>query len=188
MYIHKISEDRFTGVNGKNFRMFRKLCGEKTLKNVILMTNMWGRVTPQQGAARERQLKDKYFKEAIEKGAQMCRHNNTPESARAILQRIIHNRPLALRIQHELVDEQKDIGQTGAGVELIREICMLMQAHREELKDLEERDEVSRRELEKGKSRLQEEMERLWNESTEMQGTMADLQKRLESIWRCVIM
>ena len=59
MYIHKISEDRFTGVNGKNFRMFRELCGEKTLKNVILMTNMWGRVTPQQGAAREQQLKDK---------------------------------------------------------------------------------------------------------------------------------
>ena len=125
----------------------------------------------------------------------MCRHDNTPESARAILEMIVDNQPLALRIQHELVDEQKDIGQTGAGVELNREICMLMQAHQEELKDLEEsmrkamgeRDEVSRRELEKEMSRMQEEMERLWKESTEMQGTMADLQKRLES-WRCVIM
>ena len=65
--------------------MLRELCGEKTLKNVILMKNMWGRVTPQQGADREQQLKDKYFKAAIEKGAQLCRYTKTPESAQVIL-------------------------------------------------------------------------------------------------------
>ena len=71
--------------------MFRELCGEKTLKNVILMTNMWGRASPRQEADREHQLRDKHFKAAIEKGAQMCRHTNTPESARAIVRKILKN-------------------------------------------------------------------------------------------------
>jgi len=49
--------------------MFRELCGEKTLENVILMTNVWGRVTPQDGLDREQQLRDEYFLAAIAKGA-----------------------------------------------------------------------------------------------------------------------
>ena len=85
IYVHRISDDKFGGLAVRNFRMLRELCGEKTLKNVILMTNMWGRVTPQQGADREQQLKDKYFKAAIEKGAQLCRYTNTPQSAQVIL-------------------------------------------------------------------------------------------------------
>ena len=88
------------------------------LKNVILMTNMRGRVTPQQGADREQQLRDKYFKAAIKKGAQLCRHTSSPESARIILQRILKNKPLALKIQHELIDESMNArisGRQGRG-------------------------------------------------------------------------
>jgi len=85
IYVHRISDTTFTNIAGNNFRTFRKVCGDGTLKNVVLMTNMWGQVTPQQGADREQQLRDKYFKAAIEKGAQLYRHTNSPESARMIL-------------------------------------------------------------------------------------------------------
>ena len=196
IYVHRISDDKFTGIAAKNFRMFRELCGEKTLKNVILMTNMWGRVTPQQGATREQQLKDKYFKQAIEKGAQLCRHNDTPESARAIVRKILHNQPIVLKIQRELIDENKDIGQTGAGAELNREIHELVSMYQREMRELEEsmwramreKDREARQELEEEKRRVREEVERLREGSADMEMTMADLRKQLDSMWRCAIM
>jgi hypothetical protein len=57
--------------------MFRKLRGESTLKNVVIMTNMWGRVEKDVGEAREKELAGVYFKIALEKGAQLVRHHNT---------------------------------------------------------------------------------------------------------------
>ena len=168
--------------------MFRKLCGEKTLKNVVIMTNMWGRVTPQQGADREQQLKDDYFKAAIEKGAQLCRHTDTPESTRAVLRMILGNQPAVLGIQHELIDEHKDIGQTEAGEELKRDICMAVLKYGEDIRELEEDmkraeeegDEESREELEEEKRRLQKEMEEHQKLMEEMKSTFEEAQREMK--------
>ena len=168
--------------------MFRELCGEKMLKNFILMTNMWGRVTPQQGADREQQLRDKYFKAAIEKGAQLCRHTNTPESARAILRRILKNEPLVLEIQHELIDQGKDIRRTGAGAELNRGIREVVEKYQREIRELEERmlqameemDEESQEELEEEKRRMQEEMGKLRKDSAEMESKFEKARREME--------
>ena len=168
--------------------MFRELCGEKTLKNVVLLTNMWGRVTPQEGADREQQLRDNYFKPAIEKGAQLCRHYNTPESTRAILRRIIRKEPLTLKIQHELIKEGKDIGQTGAGAELNREIHEAVKKYQEEIRELEEsmrkaaeeKDDESREELEEEKRKVQEAMEKLRKDSEEMESKFEEARREME--------
>ena len=188
IYVHRISDAKFGGLAVKNFRMFRELCGENALKNVILMTNMWGRVTPQQGADREQQLRDKYFKAAIEKGAQPCRHNNTPESARVILRNILKKKPLILKIQHELIDQGKGIGQTGAGAELDREIREVVERYQMEIgeleksmrKAMEEKDEESREELEEEKRRLQEEMEKLGKDSAEVESKFGKARREMD--------
>jgi len=188
IYVHRISDDRFGGLAVKNFRMFRELCGEKTLKNVVLMTNMWGRVTPQDGLDREQQLRDEYFQAAIAKGAQLRRHNNTPESARAILRKILENDPVTLRIQRELIDEGKDIRQTRAGAELNREINEAVEKCQEEIKEMEEnmrkamedKDEETREELEGERRRMQEEMERRQREAEEMQSKFEEARREME--------
>lgn len=36
--------------------MFRKLCGEESLENVLIVTNMWGLVEQSRGEAREKEL------------------------------------------------------------------------------------------------------------------------------------
>jgi len=46
--------------------MFRELCGDSTLKNVILVTNMWGDVSGSVGEARERELAREFFKPVLE--------------------------------------------------------------------------------------------------------------------------
>jgi len=167
--------------------MFRELCGEKTLRNVILVTNKWGQVTPKQGADREQQLKDNYFKAAIEKGAQPCRHRNTSESARKILRKILENKPLTLKIQRELIDERKDIGQTGAGAELNREIREAVEKYQRDIRELEERmrktiemDEESREEMEEEKRKMQEEMEKLRRDSDEMESKFEEARREME--------
>ena len=156
--------------------MLMELCGEEALKNVALVTNMWGGVTPQVGESREQELKDNYFGVAIEKGARLCRHYNTPESARAILREILKSQPVVLKIQRELVDEAKGIRQTGAGAELDREIHMGVGKHRAELKTLEmgiqgtmaKKDEEERKELEEEAKQIQQGIEKLQRSSANM--------------------
>ena len=106
--------------------MFRKICGETTLRNVIVVTNMWEDGSRDVSEARERELRDNFFKPAIDKGAQMARHNNTPQSAHDIIRTIIRStkryHPVALRIQYELVDKPRDIADTTAGKAINREL------------------------------------------------------------------
>src|SRR5688572_18581441 len=87
IYIHRISDFRMGGIATRNFKMFRRLCGDSTLKNVIIVTNMWGQVPKEVGEARETELatQDLFFKPVLDSGALMLRHHNTIDSAHDIL-------------------------------------------------------------------------------------------------------
>ena len=168
IYIHRISDNRFSGITARNFNLFRKLCGESTLKNVILVTNMW-EVDPQDiNEARERELSSKFFKLTLDKGAQMVRHHDTTESAHEIIRRIVDNRPVVLQIQRELVDEHKDISDTAAGETISQELKDQIKRHQTELKELREemaealmeKDGEVRQELEEAKRNLEEKVEK----------------------------
>jgi len=151
--------------------MFRKLCGDSTLRNVVIVTNMWGDVDPHVGDAREAELmrEDNFFKPVLDKGARMARHSNTIASARDIIRLVLDNRPLPLRIQVELVNERKDISKTGACEELNRELNDETRKHQEEMRILKgeieramrDKDEETRRELERQNRRIQKEVEKV---------------------------
>ncbi|KAF9783004.1 hypothetical protein BJ322DRAFT_976704, partial [Thelephora terrestris] len=44
-YVHRISEKRFTGIAGRNSKIFREICGGKNLENAVLVSHMWGEVS-----------------------------------------------------------------------------------------------------------------------------------------------
>ncbi|KAH8799269.1 P-loop containing nucleoside triphosphate hydrolase protein [Flagelloscypha sp. PMI_526] len=140
IYLHKISDDRVGGNALRNFSMFRQLCGDTTLKNVVIVTNKWGEVTKQIGEARHYELANDndFFKPVLDKGALMLPHFDTIESARGILRRILNNQPQALQIQRELVDEHKDISQTAAGENVSRQLEELTRKHEEQIRRLKE--------------------------------------------------
>jgi hypothetical protein len=56
IYLHRISDVRMQASAKKNLFMFKKLCGDDALKNVILATTMWDRMTEADGTARELEL------------------------------------------------------------------------------------------------------------------------------------
>ena len=174
-----------SGAPVKNFKMFQKLCGESALQNVVIVTNMWGEVKGQVGEKREAELKGKdiFFKPVLEKGAQMARHKNTTPSAQDILRLILDNHPLPLRIQVELVDEDKEISMTSAGEELNRELNARIRKHKEEMRAIEEgmqqamrdKDEEIRKELEEETKKMQYETKRIEDEVERM---ASDYQRR----------
>ena len=189
IYIHRISDNKFGGLAVKNFKMFRELCGENSLKNVVLVTNMWGLIaSDQQGVAREQQLRDKYFKAAIEKGAKLWRYNDDLESGQAILREILGKEPVVLKIQEELINERKNIGDTGAVVELRRGILEVEENYKREIKELEEnmlkageeKDEEARQEFEEERGRMQEEMEGLRKEYEGMESKFDGARREME--------
>ena len=148
--------------------MFRELCGESTLKNVALVTNMWGEVAQEDGEEREEELTTNFFKQVLDKGAQLARHHNTVQSAHDIIRRVMKNRPAALQIQRELVDEGKDIINTAAGEVINKELNERIRRHQVELEAVKEemeqamkdKDEETRRELEEETRKLQEHIDR----------------------------
>ncbi|KAJ7096526.1 P-loop containing nucleoside triphosphate hydrolase protein [Mycena belliarum] len=198
IYMHRISDIRMGGISTRNFKMFRQLCGESSLKNVVIVTTMWGEVGLEVGEAREAELAsdDRFFKPVLDKGALMLRHENDTASAQAILHYLTRNQPRALRIQRELVDQGKDISQTAAGVELNRELAEQIRRHREEMavlqKEMKEairaKDEETRQELEIETKKLQAEMSRVQEDSQKLASDYntqkAELEKRMEAAKR----
>lgn len=138
IFLHRISDHRMGGVARKNFRLFRKLCGDDALKNVVIVTNMWGEVKQEVGESRECELVENelFFKASLEKGAHLVRHDNTVESAHRILREIMGFPPQALLIQRETVDEHKSLAQTNAGIDLQQELDKQATMHRKELDSL----------------------------------------------------
>ncbi|RXW15799.1 hypothetical protein EST38_g10056 [Candolleomyces aberdarensis] len=150
IYVYRISDLRVGGLAKTNFGIFRKLCGESSLRNVVIMTNMWSRLpTEEEGLRRADELTslDDFFKPAIAKGAVMMHHKkDTVDSAHGILHQILQNHPMALSIQTELVDQQKTITETGAGMALDDKLAKLVEQYERKLKEQFEAAEEARRE------------------------------------------
>ena len=122
LYFHKISKNRVGGEARRNIRIFKKLCGEHALKNVIIVTTMWQFVDQNTGDKRQIDLEgnDLFFKSIKTAGGRFARHNNTSQSAENIIRLLLHksHSPLPLHIQKELTVEGIDIRQTMAAVVL----------------------------------------------------------------------
>ena len=118
VYLHDIClPARFTGTILKNLDMFKKLCGDDALGNVVLGTTKWSLIDHQEtGERREQQLYDLFWKDMINHGSVIRRVGDDPSSAREILDHILQNKPIESHlIQKEVVDEQIPIPETTAG-------------------------------------------------------------------------
>ena len=116
IYLHEISQTRMFGTARNNLDMFRKLCGDDALKNVVLGTTKWSDVTSEAGQRREQQLRDTYWKEMLQHGSVIMHVHADSSSAWKIVNRILENdRVEFVRIQEELLELQKIIPDTDAG-------------------------------------------------------------------------
>ncbi|RDB17530.1 GTP-binding protein A [Hypsizygus marmoreus] len=189
IYMHRILDNRMGGISSRNFKMFRHLCGDSSLQNVVIVTNMWGQIDLHVGEAREKELatKDIFFQPVLKKGARLARHDHTLESGHAILRSLLGRQPQMLQIQREL-ETGMDLSQTSAGKELNRDLAEQIAKHKDEIQLLIEemneasrlRDEETRKELAEEHDRLQSEVLRIQIESRNMAAGYAEAIAKLE--------
>lgn len=144
IYLHSLTDARMTGSSIQNLRMFRKLCGDENLQNVIMATTKWG-ITPQQDALeREKELLSPtgFWGVMIAQGSLIRRFENSEASAKALVEEILRTgqERFVPKFQEEVAQRGKDLVDTDAGAYLNEKLKKLSEKHEQEKKIL--RDEL----------------------------------------------
>jgi len=125
VYLHRIIDTRMEGPSLKNLRMMKKLCGTNSLRNVVLATTMWERVTEEEGSRREAELAQLFWKDMIDCGSTIARiATQSVDDATALVRSMLKNKPTSTQLQDEL-QNGKSLIQTAAGMEIREEIANL---------------------------------------------------------------
>lgn len=109
------------------------------MKNVVIVTTMWDKVTPEEGLRREIELatSEDLFKPLVTGGAKIAQYDGSTKSALPVLDYLLRKKKTTPQIVHELVEEKKVLVDTKAGEELQADIRRLLKKHMEEIEDLE---------------------------------------------------
>lgn len=155
-----------------NLELFRALCGKDPLRKVVLATTFWGEMKNQiRAEEHEKELRthSDYWGDMLANKATMKRFHDTQDSALNILRGLLQNEEgITLKIQKEMVDDERDLAETTAGSILQHELKQIAERYEEKIKQL-------RKEMEAGKKAYDQELV----EVKEMQMTKAERDKRM---------
>ncbi|KAL2060460.1 hypothetical protein VTL71DRAFT_9491 [Oculimacula yallundae] len=115
IYLHRITDNRYQGSSVRTLDIFKEICGEKALRNVILASTRWDKVEEQEGAARETELRQKFWSYMLDHGSKMTRYHGDRDSAHAMISQLLGSSNIVLDIQRQLVDEGRPLDETSAG-------------------------------------------------------------------------
>ncbi|EDR07720.1 uncharacterized protein LACBIDRAFT_298189 [Laccaria bicolor S238N-H82] len=140
MYFHRIRDVRVGGAATRNIRMFSSLCGPEAMKNVAIVTTRWdelhGEQQLQAAGKTEKELLGHHFEDFIDGQAQVHRHDNTLESAQAVMSSLLRCPPIGdIRVVVEIL-HGKTLPETDAGLELKEQLVQLVSHYEDELKRL----------------------------------------------------
>ena len=202
IYLHRITDPRMGGASNRNLRIFRKICGEDALKNVVVVTTRWEDIQEKDIEAMRRReddlmkTKGDFFEPLIAAGARFLRHDNTFESARKIMDLILPNDPIALKIQVDMKNGVK-LEDTAAGSELtaemgselIVEVNKLKVKHSSEMELLQkemqqaivDNDEKSRKELEEEQVKQEQEKKKWEAAKQKLEADFDSLKAKLKA-------
>ncbi|GES65250.1 WD40 repeat protein [Aspergillus terreus] len=111
------------------------------LRNVALVTTMWDRlVSKEEGLKTEEMFKAKFWNEMISFGASVARieDHNDKQAYLGIVEQIMKNNGVTLKIQEETVDQQLPLGETSAGKVILDYVNKLAQRWDEDIAKLNE--------------------------------------------------
>ncbi|KAH7160460.1 P-loop containing nucleoside triphosphate hydrolase protein [Dactylonectria estremocensis] len=167
IYVHRITDIRYCGSAVKTFEIFKRICGESALSNVLLTTSRWNEVDEATGASRERQLRDEFWAYMVGRGSVVSRFYGDRTSAIALISQLIVKDAVVLRLQHEMMDEGRQLDETDAGSYVSNNLGEMRNKYLEQLasveklrSELQEKDRTMRRQaqldLERGHEKLRE--------------------------------
>ncbi|CAG8974728.1 hypothetical protein HYALB_00000338 [Hymenoscyphus albidus] len=157
IYLHRITDNRYQGSSVRTLDIFKEICGERALKNVILASTRWDKVEEHEGAAREPQLREKFWSYMLDHGSKMTRYHGDRESAHAMISQLLGSGNVILDTQRQLVDEGKTLDETSAGAFVNGNISVAIKKSDAEIeilqRQLRESNNVMKQKLEEDKKR-----------------------------------
>lgn len=132
IYLHSISEPRMTNSILTNLSMFRRLCGDEHLKNVILVTTKWKITPPEDAERRDHELhsESRYWAPIIAAKSLIRRFEDSAASAQALIEELLQDgTEFISAIQREMAEGKKML-DTEAGAYLDQTLNALKEQHR----------------------------------------------------------
>jgi hypothetical protein len=180
IYIHRITDIRYTGSAVKTFEIFKKICGDKPLKNVLLVTSRWSsEVDEETGSQREGELKEDFWAYMLNKGSNMSRFYGDRDSAVMLISQLLAKDSIVLDLQHQLVDEGKQLNETAAGSYVNDGLEDLKAEYQKELASLEKLKQDLLEEDRAMKRRIQQDLAKEKARLEEAQEHQVSLQRRV---------
>ena len=139
------------------------------MKNVIVVTTMWDKITPEEGLKREQELMSSgaLFKPLLDGGAMMMRHDRTAKSATNVINHLLGKSATATQIVPELVNIEKTLKVIAAGTEL-SDVQSLLNRHKAEMETLKAEIQLHMGgELEEERRKMEQSMNKLSKEFDE---------------------
>ena len=174
--MHSICEPKIGRSSQQQITIFKRLCGDDSLKNVVVVTTFWDETESLEGGIQtetELKTKDKFFKELVEGGSKFVRQGLYSQDERpkdpafqqplSIVIDLLSLDPVFVEMQKELA-QGRAVEETSAAAELYRELEGLkrnvseMNRKVKNLKDANARDRESREKLEEEQRNLRVEM------------------------------
>ena len=175
IYLHRITDVRYQGSSLKALNIFKKVCGQLALKNVLLVTTRWNEVDETVGASREKQLREDFWAYMLSNGSTMKRFHGTKDSAMVIASELMSKQSIVLELQRELVDEGKTLQETAAGGFINEDISERKAQYEQELRDLDE----LRKQLQESDRTMKRKIQQDWAHEQQMLGRVHEDQERL---------
>lgn len=176
VYIHRITDIRYSRSSVKTFEVFKKICGERALKNVLLITSRWGEVSETVGSDREQQLRNRFWAYMLNRGSNIGRFHSDRDSAISLVSQLLMKETVVLELQEELVDNGKRLSETSAGAYVSDNLDDLKMKYEEELASLEklkhelrENDRAMKRQVQKDWDEEQARLQKAENEQVSLQ-------------------
>jgi hypothetical protein len=150
-----------SGAALKNLSMFSCVCGPDAMPNIIMVTTMWDEVKQEDAERREKELKNTFWKDMLDKGCHTRRFNHTTERAQDIIKLLYDKEQETLQLPKDIVDTQLLLRETKAGITLHKELQKLITEQKDLTCQLQrqiegQRNEQVQQELRKTKSEIEE--------------------------------
>ncbi|KAK1750450.1 P-loop containing nucleoside triphosphate hydrolase protein, partial [Echria macrotheca] len=138
IYLHRITDPRFSGTAVKNLEILKKICGPSNFDSVAIVMNMWDTIDTNTATQRESELRDTFWAPMLNGGSTLHRHIATTDSALQILRSLVDKAQprRVLSLQNELVVEGKTLDATAAGQYVQKEMLEAKKKHEEDIEFL----------------------------------------------------
>ncbi|KIJ29193.1 hypothetical protein M422DRAFT_188824, partial [Sphaerobolus stellatus SS14] len=139
LYLHRITDNRVATTVEQNLRLFKRMCGERAMPQVVVATTMWDLLPDRaMGKPREEELIKYYWKDVPK--PRTARVEPTPESSWQLLTDVVLAGELkrSWLIQDEMVGEGKILPETSVGRELHVQLKELLRKQNDRLLQLQD--------------------------------------------------